>query len=156
MRLKALCCRRAYRFANTQPDPTAFKSFLNWDYLHEDSSGQASAVQADTSSPCDFSESRRCCTYFMHIKSKIAYSIVSTRFMDHLVSCLPENCLALRARKVNKRRERPVKPTSPGEFQASGAETLTLAFLAVPGIPQKCQPSNLESSGLLSTNDKWL
>lgn len=58
--------------------------------------------------------------------------------MDHLVSCLPENCLALRGGKVNKRRERPVKRISPGEFWASGAETLTLAFLAVPGIQQIC------------------
>lgn len=148
MRLKAWCCRRAYRFTNTQPDPTAFKSFLNWDYLCEDSSGQASAVQADTSSPYDFSESKRCHTYFMHIKSKIACSIVGPRFMDHLVSCLPVNCFALRARKVNKQRERPVKCTSHGE-------TLTLAFLAVPGIQQICLPSNPESSRLLSANDKW-
>lgn len=123
--------------------------------MHEDSSGQASPVQADTSSPCDFSDSKRFCTYFIHIKSKIACSIVGTRFMDHLVSCLPEKCLALKARKVNKCRERLIKPTSPRNFQASGAETLTLGFLAVvPRIPQIGQTSNPESSELLFTNDK--
>lgn len=75
--------------------------------------------------------------------------------MDHLVSCLPEKCLALKARKVNKCRERLIKPTSPRDFQASGAETLTLGFLAVvPRIPQIGQTSKPESSELLFTNDK--
>lgn len=115
-------------------------------------------VQADTRSPLGFSESKRFCTYFMHVKSKIACSIFGTRFIDHLVSCLPEKCLALRARNVSKCTKRVIKPTSPGDFQTSeGADTLILGFLAVvPRILQIGQASNVESSELLVTNNKWL